>query len=527
MTIKFVQEREGCTKENLAGCLDKLEKGLKFGRIIVHRGVDRFIDNTCYVFCNVVKGLKIEKPEKVLHRIKIPYQLSLAQSEYKPLPSGSTGVLDFQSVDDKPLGQYFESNNVLWISDLTHIPDPRGAQPFGLVLDCIEAFKSLTDAEFTKWIVTFEKKIVWRALMLGADPEFEIAKGDGGIVSASSVFPHPRDRPEELGHDGHERIGELRTKVVDSPKKLTQEFKRLIRLAMEHAGYPSDGQMFVGGGTDMETGGHIHVSGMEVKDDLLDYLGVYIAAPMDQSQCQRRKESGFARWAKGEGERVRKKGEEHWEYRPLMAYHFDEKTTDAVHCTFYCILETYRRQKKSLVKDPKPKNYRDLWGYDEYKDDIDFFIERFVDGRTRMEGIDVLDRWFKDRPKRPYVKFISNQRANKKELSHSLAEFLKELNKERIEATTGLRVNIWAADNARLGHIGLSKGAEKALDAASDQWIGIFPEKVSNLADDKYGHKTWDFVFQVSWAALRKEAHRVQIAEAFREAIRISIGEAK
>ena len=69
--------------------------------------------------------------------------------------------------------------------------------------------------------------------------------------------------------------------------------------------------------------------------------------------------------------------------------------------------------------------------------------------------------------------------------------------------------------------------AEKYLDTASNAWVGIFPEKVSNLADDKYGHPTWDFVFQVSWAALRKEVHREKIAEAFREAILISLGDAK
>jgi len=126
MSVKIIREHEGCTKENLEAVLPSLERDMGVKRIIVHRGVDRIMSNTAYIFCNACEGTKISAPETVRFTVKLPFPLTLAQTEYYALPKGSTGALRFVSWEESIVGYWNETQNVLWVSDITHHKGPKG-----------------------------------------------------------------------------------------------------------------------------------------------------------------------------------------------------------------------------------------------------------------------------------------------------------------------------------------------------------------------------------------------------------------
>jgi len=144
-------------------------------------------------------------------------------------------------------------------------------------------------------------------IMIGADPEFEIRR-NGRMVEAHNLIRDPR-RSAQIGLDGATSTGELRPRPGNA-EQVAANLDRLIgRLASIIPG--SDYQVVAGSGVDLPLGGHVHFSGVEVTQGLLDALDKFISEPLNQ------KSSGAAsRHTRGYGRPGMYRPQPHgWEYR--------------------------------------------------------------------------------------------------------------------------------------------------------------------------------------------------------------------
>lgn len=517
MTVEIIQNFEGCTGQNLAKVLPTMKK-LGFERIVVHREVEKLVDNSIYIFCDPVSNVcSFPTEEAVEHRIRIPFELAAIQCEYSKLPKNPTGVIELGSFDGSLVGYYNSKNNILYISDITHLTGDKGSRPMNLICEIISQFKRLETDKFVEWSKGFEEEMQYEAILLGADPEFELADESGSIISADTVVHDGVGANKKIGHDGHSRTGEIRPDPQDDPIKLTREFKKLLYQISQHENFLPDGKMFVGGGTTQRTGGHIHVSGIDPSGELIGYLNAYMAVPMDRSQGGVRKGSGNANWE--ERDRVRSSGK-HWEYRPLMAYHFDEDTTNAVHCTFFCVLETFRRDRNSLAKKPKANDYKKLVFYEKYQEHIDRFVRTFIEGVVHMEGIDVLDRWFQDRPKDKKIRWVYPFGEPPKGLD-TLLDILRRHDFGDIRKS--LRINIHVSDRPMLMFTGVSRRAGDKLRREMDKRYHDASSS-QQIAQDRYNNRTWHVVFAIPQSFISKTARCEETARLLIEAVETTLG---
>lgn len=545
--VKIYQEQEGCTYDNLAVLLPRIE-ALGFKQIIVHKTVNTLIPNTIYI-CPDINKASFTKDENTVISIRIPMQLTYVQSEYYPPANskGKRGAIEFESISGEIIGHYHEGSNSLSICDATHVKGKNGVESFAPFIEVIEKFKELTKPKFNEWVEAWVKEVVWPEILMGADPEFEIATADGSIISACTVWPNGGTRSnKKFGHDGEPDIGEIRPNPKPCPLQLTKEIKRLLSKIVKDPRFPSDGQMWVGGGMKLLTAGHIHVSGLDPDPDLLDILGIYIAKPMHKSMnidggSDRKNTHYRSGWDARNTDRIRPSDDgdpNHWEWRPLMAFHFDEETTNAVHCLFYCIVETYRRNRNVLRKDKVTlQDYEKLEFYDKYKKHVDTFIDKFVKGVQKMEGIDVLDNWFKDRPKEKKISFVCLHQQNGKGtaggkcytglIPQEMAEILDDLRARPFpNLTESFRCNVTHYNGSGIRYAGVNdEGAKIIQSVVEDKMIGCdFSE---DILRDFYRGKHWDFAFFLPELSFKTDKNRKILADMIYESIFVTLKERK
>lgn len=538
--VKIYQEQEGCTYDNLATVLPRIE-ALGFKQIVVHKRINTLVPNSIYI-CAEINGSKFMKDEDTTKIIKIPVHLSYVQSEYYPPENddGKRGTLQFESLSGEVVGYYNKVLNSLSICDATHQDGKEGVDGLVPFIEVVENFRSLTKAKFDAWLEVWVKDVKWPDILMGADPEFEIATAEGEIISACTVWPAAGTRTnKKFGHDGEAFIGEIRPNPKSCPLELTSEFKRLLSKILKDPRFPSDGQMWVGGGMKFLTGGHIHISGIDAENDLLDILGIYIAEPMRKSMNMdggsnrvADRHSGWKKEANHERMRPADDGDpNHWEWRPLMAYHIDEETTNAVHCMFYCIVETYRRNRKILKKTkPLLKDYTELEFYDKYKKHVDNFVEKFVRGVQKMEGMDALDRWFDGRPKEKRITFVclhqtDGDRAYSGIIPDELAEILDDLRKREFpNLAKSFRCNITHYEGSGIRYAGINNEAQKLVEKViEDKMIGS--DFSADILKDHHRGKGWDFSFWLPQSSFKTVDNRRILADMIYEALLVTLKE--
>ncbi len=457
------------------------------------------------------------------------------------------GVIQFDSLNGEVIGFYNRAANSLIICDATHHDGPQAVQALGLFVDVVEKYKGETPTKFRLWMEKWVDEVHWPDWLMGADPEFEIATADGEILSACTVFPGGGVRSnKKFGYDGEADIGEIRPNPKSCPLELTQEIKRLLKKITKDPKFPSDGQMWVGGGMKLIIGGHIHISGVDATDELLDILGMYIAHPMHKSMNidggANRQHDRHSGWTK-ETNRERIRGSDdgdpnHWEWRPLMAYHFDEATTNAVHCLFYCVIETWRRNRKNLKKDlindtVEIEDYEKLEFYGKYKTHIDAFIEKFVKGVQKMEGIDVLDNWFKGRPKEKKITFIclymkpgagtGQGKCYTGQVPNEVALILDDLrNRPFPNLDKSFRCSVTHYNGSGIRYAGINdEGAKIVQDVVDDKMIGA--DYSADILSDHYRGKAMDFSFWLPELSYKTEKNRKILADMIYKALMVTL----
>lgn len=530
--VKIYQETEGCTYENLKGILGRIED-LGFDKIVVHKKVKELIPNSIYTIVEI-NGAEFPNNEAIKHQIKIPLLLDYVQCEFYLPANGTKGVLEFESPNGEIVGYYNKTDNILIISDVLHPGGIKAVAALALFIETVENFKKTKAGEFSKWAEERGSEIQYPKFLMGADPEFELLDADSNVIAACTVWPDGgKGSGKHLGCDGEAMIGEIRPDPKACPLELTREIKKLLERVKDDPGFEKDGQMWVGGGVHFRIGGHIHVSGIDPDEDLLHYLGVYIAEPMKRSMNlgakykgdgEERKEHYLGNWKPDNNDRIRGSDERdpnHWEWRPLMAYHFDEATANAVHCVFFCVAETYRRNRKALKKTGvSAASYKKLEFYDQYSAHVDSFIEKFVNGVQAMEGIDVLDRWFPNRGKDRRLSFMSLSRPVPKGIS----EILDGLRgKEFPDLRKSMRCNVQSYEGGSIIYAGICNEAVKLIEATlKGKMIGwdFSAEMLSSLTR---GYKKWDFVFAFPKNAYKFKEDRNLLVNMVFEAITMTL----
>ncbi|WP_051236512.1 putative amidoligase domain-containing protein [Paenibacillus pinihumi] len=121
-------------------------------------------------------------------------------------------------------------------------------------------------------------------LLIGADPEFVLLRGDGRIVSAARYLdPHGRIGCDAVpvGRRLHYPVAELRPAPEATPAALAASLRHLLRQAA--ARISGKGLRWLAGGMPvpgLALGGHIHLSGVPLTTRLLRTLDSCVAFPL-------------------------------------------------------------------------------------------------------------------------------------------------------------------------------------------------------------------------------------------------------
>lgn len=545
--VQILQEYEAATYETLEPLFPRMHK-LGFKYIVSHRAVPLIHPNAIYIFAKPSeRGCKFSTTEELEDEVVVPVRIADVQAEfYGPMhQKRKGGKLAFKAWDSgEMIGLYNEVDNVLWISDITHIGGELTLKPLILMLTILEKYKELPRPKFRKWKRRWEKVEQFPQMLMGADPEFELVDGEGRIVSAATVWPDSAYCDKKIGHDGDAQLGEFRPDPKKSPIKLTEEFGKLIKEIHDEPAFPADGKMFVGGGVRLRVGGHIHISGVEPTENLLDLIGCYMAEPMRRSMqnLSGRKENHYGRWtARGNSERIRWNGPDHWEYRPFMAYHLDRKTTNAVHCTFFCLIETWRRDPGRLFQPearplhlnealgvgerPKPSDYKQLLYYKKYAAHIDLFVHKFVKGSSLLEGQDALDNWLPHRSKKARLLFgsVPEEIMAGFKIDPKMEALLSLLKKMREPPLKGgsRRINVLPSYNGQLLYYGLHAPAVRELMKRTQ--LTAYSDR--KMAIDNWGRWAWRMGFGITREMYRTSHVRTHIAKLLSTIIRKELRE--
>jgi GNAT superfamily N-acetyltransferase len=137
------------------------------------------------------------------------------------------------------------------------------------------------------------------AIMLGADPEFALRDGSGGMAMASRFL----SRHGLVGYDAvryraeiYSRlhpIAELRPQPAEEPQELFRHLYRAMRDAARRI--KDDSLQWLAGGMPFEgypIGGHLHFSGIGLHFSLLRKLDTYLALPLmlvEDHGCRKRR----------------------------------------------------------------------------------------------------------------------------------------------------------------------------------------------------------------------------------------------
>lgn len=267
----------------------------------------------------------------------------------------------------KEIGWYNLRANIVWTSDIFHFLN-----------NTMDLLSTIINS-----IIEYQRYgRIQKVLTIGADPEFEIIDETGGFVEAHRLFG---EMNQEIGYDGHSATGELRPKADRSPLGLTRNIKRLVR-RMNGLPCMQGNKIYVGGGVNVTTGGHIHFGIKGVTQEAKDMLYDMVATPVLAFQSDRRSQNERPNWEKGQGGNLREQPHG-CEWRPLPSFIVNEDITAAILSTSYAIIKSwkycgYRKRSDSHIT---VDDYRKIPLYSAYKDQIETFIKLFVSKREKVE----------------------------------------------------------------------------------------------------------------------------------------------
>lgn len=291
----------------------------------------------------------------------------------------------------KEVGWYNITTNILWLGDIFHLVN-QAKNKVGTITDAILSMKRLGK--------------VTTILTVGADPEFELFDDKGTFHPAVNLFPDPL-RKDEVGHDGHQETGELRPPPSTSPLGLSRNLKRILR-KLVNMRVMEDMRMYVGGGEMAGTGGHIHFGTKILPEELRSTLYDMVGEPLLKLQSEGREKDhqaqpNFIR----DGNGVTREKEHGIEWRVLPSFIVNQEITEAVLCTVYAIVKSYKfhnwhkgtARGTSILDD-----FQSLPLYEAYKPYINRFYKMFWEKRKEaLQQRDVFQEWGVPKLRRPYT----------------------------------------------------------------------------------------------------------------------------
>jgi hypothetical protein len=345
----------------------------------------------------IVKLLE-SHPKKARKSSPVFLSCTLPQErDYKDLPIEVFKDVTFvDEASRKEVGWYNKRTNIIWMSDIFHFFD-NAKNLIPTIVDSI--------IEYNRYGRLPE------VLTVGADPEFEVVTHDDNFVEAHTLFGENGCQPQtEIGYDGHSSTGELRPLPHRSPLGLTRNIKRLIR-RLNGMRIMGDNKVWVGGGINVTTGGHIHFGMRGATQELKDLMYDMVAEPVLAFQSERRRTGEQSNWARGQSGNLR--DQPHGcEWRPLPSFIVNEEITAAVLSTTYAIVKSWKyRDYKNLTRPITIEHYYKIPLYNAYKEQIDTFIRLFVkkEEKVVLNQKDIFSEWQVERIKKDYTVDIISQ----------------------------------------------------------------------------------------------------------------------
>jgi hypothetical protein len=127
-----------------------------------------------------------------------------------------------------------------------------------------------------------------KKLMIGADPEFEVRDSTGRFVSANRAI---KSISNEFGTDGCSDTGEIRPKP-GTPEVVLENISKILSNGNEKV--ENGMNLFAGAYSHVPLGGHIHFSGVEDDDSLIESLDILITKPLRKiSHSKHRQDTGY------------------------------------------------------------------------------------------------------------------------------------------------------------------------------------------------------------------------------------------
>lgn len=317
------------------------------------------------------------------------------EKDYKDLPFEVFKDITFLDESTrKEVGWYNSKANILWMADVFHYID-NAKNIISSIVDNV--------VEYTRYGRLPE------VLTIGADPEFEVVDSNDHFIEAHTLFGEGGSQTE-IGYDGHSPTGELRPKPDKSPLGLTRNIKRLIR-KLNGMRVMGDNAVWVGGGVNVTTGGHIHFGMRGTTPELKELLYDMVAEPILVFQTDRRRNTEGTNWQKGQSGNMR--DQPHGcEWRPLPSFIVNERTTAAVLSTTYAIAKSWKFHNYALTTRPiTVEDYRKIPLYSAYKDQIETFIKLFVtkEEKVVLSKKDIFSEWQLEKIQKKYTVDILSQ----------------------------------------------------------------------------------------------------------------------
>lgn len=172
-----------------------------------------------------------------------------------------------------------------------------------------------------------------------------------------------------------------------------------------------DHKVWVGGGINVTTGGHIHFGMKGATPDLKDLLYDMVAAPVLEFQSERRKSNEGCNWQKGQSGNFREQPHG-LEWRPLPSFIVSEEVTAAVLSTAYAIAKSWKYHGYTNTERPiTVGHYYKIPLYGAFKSQIDTFIKMFVtkEEKITLNKKDIFSEWRTERVKKVYTVDIISQ----------------------------------------------------------------------------------------------------------------------
>lgn len=290
-------------------------------------------------------------------------------------------------------GWYNISNNILWLSDLTH------SDPSRFLVPVLEGLLRLKNGK--KDIMISDPRLINSKITFGADPEMEVFDDGGNYIEANKVLPPSLDAA--IGVDGYNVTGELRPKPSPSPLGVARNINRLItQMAIQEK--LRSYQIKAGAGTVHHLGGHVHVSyplTVEEGKVLYDLVGEAALKCMTGPRVKRNDiiARGCVDAIRPNPNRNEPLPHAGNEWRQLPSFIESEETTKAALCTVAMVVKEMKLhpidsdKTMRMSMDQRIDMLRSMTLYPEYKEYVETYINKFYIKKTCIDKTVIWDGW--------------------------------------------------------------------------------------------------------------------------------------